>query len=310
MSINRQDFILPGLPNKPDPVKRLWILTLILVITIIALGITGYIYFKHARTTSTEIPSNAAQVTSNISIKENLGKTSNLKGKYCYAGEPRITTYPHPLLVLTNLGYIAAYDESRKDPAWVCYRLNKVASLIAPPRPQSFSTDARTKAKVKSADYTGTGYDRGHMAPNYGIAVCYQGQAQLETFLMSNIIPQKPNLNRKVWEHLEEREIKTYAQNFGTVWIITGPVFDKQPARLSSGIAVPAKCFKIIIREENGQQKVLAFEMPQDVTGNEQLNKFLTSVRDVEANTGLDFLNELPDDVEGRIETEKPVAMW
>jgi len=42
---------------------------------------------------------------------------------------------------------------------------------------------------VTSHDYTGSGYNRGHCAPNYAIAVCYGAQAQLETFLMSNILP-------------------------------------------------------------------------------------------------------------------------
>ena len=302
---------MPEIPSKPDPEKRLWILALILVIAIILIGVLTWLHYRNVRHSPNGNPDTAAQAIPDNSLKGKPDRVAgNYKGMYCYAGEPKITTYPHPILVLTNVGYIAGYDETRKDPAWVCYRLNKVASLIAPPRPKTFSTDLRTKAKVKTGDYTGTGYDRGHMAPNYAIAVCYREQAQLETFLMSNIIPQKPNLNRKVWEHLEEREMKTYAQDFKSVWVITGPVFDKQPARFPSGIAIPVKCFKIFVREENGQPKVLAFEMSQDVTGNEQLQKFLTSVRDVEANTGLDFLNELPNDVENKIEMEKAVGIW
>jgi len=30
-----------------------------------------------------------------------------------------------------------------------------------------------------------TGYDRGHMAPNYGIDICYGKEAQVETFLLN-----------------------------------------------------------------------------------------------------------------------------
>jgi hypothetical protein len=35
----------------------------------------------------------------------------------------------------------------------------------------------------------------------------YGPKAQLETFLMSNVVPQRPNLNQKMWEQLEEIEI-------------------------------------------------------------------------------------------------------
>ncbi len=55
--------------------------------------------------------------------------------------------------------------------------------------------DTLTIAKVTHNDYTHSGYDRGHMAPNYAIATRYGQEAQKETFLMSNIVPQLGNLN-------------------------------------------------------------------------------------------------------------------
>jgi endonuclease G len=224
---------------------------------------------------------------------------------------PRTTaSFPDQITVLTNIGYVVGYSESRKNPSWVCYRLSQVGSLQAPPRPQTFSVDTRTGARVSPADYTGSGYDRGHMAPNYAIAVCYGSAAQLETFRMSNIIPQKPNLNRRVWERLEQEEVKTYAQRFKAVWVIDGPIFDATPPRLSSGVAVPKSCYKIIIQEESGQPRLLAFVMPQDVSGGEQASQFLTSVRAIEVETGLDFLNELPQELQDRVETEQAAQMW
>jgi endonuclease G len=230
---------------------------------------------------------------------------------YYYAGMPRTTAAsPDQITVLTNTGYVVGYSEAKKDPVWVCYRLSQIGSLKAPPRPQQFTVDARTGARVSSADYTGSGYDRGHMAPNYAIAVCYGSAAQLETFRMSNIIPQKPNLNRRVWERLEQEEVKTYAQRFKAVWVINGPIFDATPPRLRSGVAVPKACFKIIIQEENGQPRMLAFVMPQDATGSEQLGLFLTTVRAIEQETGLDFLNEMPQELQDRVESERAPQLW
>lgn len=38
---------------------------------------------------------------------------------FSYAGLPKQTTYPYPIKVLRNEGYIAGYCEERKNPAWV-----------------------------------------------------------------------------------------------------------------------------------------------------------------------------------------------
>lgn len=228
---------------------------------------------------------------------------------YAYAGSPRPQEVTDSILVLTNTGYLVGFSEAKRDPRWVCYRLFRVNSLQAPPRPSGFLTDARTRSRVNQTDYTGSGYDRGHMAPNYAIALCYGVQAQRETFLMSNIIPQDPDLNRRVWEHLEETEIKDYAQRYGQVWVVTGPVF-KGAETLRSGVAVPTACFKILVRESNGQPSTLAFVIPQTVTGNEQPAMFLTSVDEIEKETGLDFFSDLPDDVENRMEGVTASRVW
>jgi endonuclease G len=232
-------------------------------------------------------------------------------GTHCYAGEPLTApAFRDAILVITNTGYVTGYCETRKDPAWVCFRLFKVDNLQAPPRPGKFEADPRVSRGAVSADYTGSGYDRGHMAPNYAIAVCYGQRAQLETFLMSNIIPQKPKLNRGIWENLESMEIRIFAQKFKVIWVVDGPVFGSSVKLLKSGVAVPDACYRIIAREDEGTPRIMAFIMPQDVAGNESLERFMTSVREIERATGLDFFSELPDDLENSLETQKTAAMW
>jgi len=282
--------------SEPTPVRRLWILAAVLIVAVSLLGVLGWKYFKNQPVRE--------QPDKNLTVAPDTPVGINLRGKYCYAGEPRPTSAFHgTILVLTNVGYVAGYSEQLKDPVWVCYRLFKVNSLQAPPRPQKFDMDSRTVAGVTSADYTSSGYDRGHMAPNFAIAVCYGAQAQLETFLMSNILPQKPHLNRGVWERLESQEIREYAQRYETIWVIDGPVFGDHPTRLKAGVAISTKCYKIIAREERGMPSVMAFIMPQDVTGNESPSQFVTSVREIENQTRLNFFSELPGDVQDRVET-------
>jgi len=230
-------------------------------------------------------------------------QTTNYGGAYDYAGMPVNTNF----LVLTNIGYIVGYDDQRKNPAWVCYRLF-AGTNHALPRP-GFKADNRTQSKVQPTDYTGSGYDRGHMAPNKTIAVCYGTNAQLETFRMSNIIPQKPELNKGVWKRLESNE-RDYARQFTQVWVVAGPIFEAQTNTFRSGVQVPEKCFKMIVLETNGQPKVLAFIMPQSVNGTEQPVQFLTNVNAIEEKTGLDFFRELPKDLQAKLEAEAAKRMW
>lgn len=109
-----------------------------------------------------------------------------------YTGQ---TIFNRKLTILKNIGYTVSYDEIRENPAWVCCRLISITYPVSPKRPSKFSMDTLTIAKVTHNDYTHSGYDRGHMAPNYAIATRYGQEAQKETFLMSNIVPQLGNLN-------------------------------------------------------------------------------------------------------------------
>jgi len=274
-----------------------WILLTILLVCLIAgaVVITLHVLTSRPLAGSTPEPRPEPQA-------ETPHSQTGHGGFYYYAGMPVHTN----LLVLTNIGYVVGYDNQRKNPAWVCYRLF-ATNHHALPRP-GFKEDTRTQAKVKETDYPRTsesGYEKGHMAPNKAIAVCYDTNAQLETFLMSNIIPQKPKLNKGVWKRLESNEVQ-YARQFTQIWVIDGPIFGAQPETFPSGVQVPEKCFKMIVMETNGQPQVLAFIMPQDVAGKKHPAQFLTSVDEIEKQTGLDFFSELTNG----IQLEAEIAKW
>lgn len=227
-----------------------------------------------------------------------------------YGGLPRTDGYPHPVIVLTNTGYLVGYCEVRRNPAWVSFSLSSITVAKTAKRPSTFLTDTRTTSRVTHHDYTNSGYDRGHMAPNYAIATRYGHEAQRETFLMSNVSPQSPNLNRIWWRLLEEKEANDFAIRFERVWILTGPVFDSRPGKLRSGIDISTAFYRIILDEENGVPRVLAFVAPQTVTGREPLSDYLTSVREIEQQTGLDFFPSLPREVQEQMETVRAQGVW
>ena len=126
---------------------------------------------------------------------------------------------------------------------------------------------------------------------------------------MSNIIPQSPHLNRQVWEHLEQTEIKDYAKQFGQIWVMDGPIFHHHD-HLRGGEEVPDACWKIIVRESGGTPQVLAFIMPQIVSGTEAPQQFLTSVQEIERETGLDFFSAMSETLQKHIEAGRAQGMW
>ena len=282
----------------------LWVLFLVLAVLI------GCLVYLAIQTSTRNRPVQPPQTALESSIPPSNATVRHWGDRYCFAGLPKPSpAFHYQITVLTNSGYLVGYCESRKDPVWVCYRLFKVNNFEAPPRPREFMTDTRTRARVSTHDYSRSGYDRGHMAPNYAIAVCYGRQGQLETFLMSNVIPQRPALNRQVWEHLEQTEIKDYAPRFKQIWVIDGPVF-RNRNQLRGGEDIPDACFKIIVKEGNGVPQVLAFIMPQTVRGTEMPQQFLTSIDEIEKETGLDFFAAMPDDMQGKFEGKTATGMW
>jgi endonuclease G len=229
---------------------------------------------------------------------------------HVYGGLPDSRNYGHSITVLTNFGYLTGYCEDRKNPAWVGFTLGSITAGPAVKRLSTFITDTRTRSMVVHQDYSNSGYDRAHMAPNYAIATRYGPEAQRETFLMSNIIPQSPDLNRVWWRLLEEKEANDFSVRLERVWVMTGPVFNERPKKLPAGVEIPTACYRIMLDEEKGQPRVLAFLVPQTVTGHEPLSQFLISVREVELATHLDFFPDLPREAQDRIETVKSDRLW
>jgi len=220
-----------------------------------------------------------------------------LGGPRYYAGQPAPAPgFSCKLTVLDNTGYSVGYCPDHKGPAWAAYRVFDNDVEQAPPWPAKFTDDPRVQGAPHSSDYTGMGYDCGHCAPNYVIAVCYGSEAQHDTFLMTNILPQRPVLNRHVWEGIERAEARNYRRKYGTLWVVDGPVYGEHPQRLPGGEVVPDKFFRIIVREvAQGEPVLLAYVVPQAVNGRESPAQFLVSVDHVEAETHLDFLRNLPD---------------
>ncbi len=187
-----------------------------------------------------------------------------------YGGNPGVGR------ILESEGFCLSYSETRKNPLWVHYRLFAVENPESGKRPGRFKVDTRSPSAVSHDDYTNSGYDRGHMAPNYAISTRYGPSAQTETFIMTNIVPQTPKLNRQIWKILEQKVAKEYANDFEEVWVITGPIFDESVEKLESGVEIPDAFYKIILDKLDGKHRAIAFIMGQDAEGD--LEDYLVSI--------------------------------
>ena len=230
-----------------------------------------------------------------------------------FGGEPSRTSFPHEIRVLHNTAYTVGYCDDLDDPAWVCYRVFDVPGHVIPPRrPQGFFVDTRTAARVEPGDYTSSGYDRGHMAPNYAIGTRFGAQAQEETFLMSNVCPQRHRLNAGLWKDMETRIVDNYTGRYGQVWVIDGPIFgaEDRMVRLHNKVPVPEAFYMIVIQQHEGGVRAEGIIIDQEAPASGSLNNYVVSIGDIEHRTGLNFFPKLEAQAQSLIETRSGTDLW
>ena len=227
-----------------------------------------------------------------------------------YGGVPRANRGV-AVRILKNRAYLAGYSDALGNPLWVAYHIQDLARIPTPPRrPEKFEVDRRTAARIEPNDYANSGFDRGHLAPNYAIATRFGATAQRETFLMSNITPQRHALNAGLWAELEMKIATSYPARYGEVWVFAGPVFGANPPALRGGVRVPESFFMIIVDENEGRLRSLAFLAPQDTPANAAPERCLTTIDEIQRRTGLDFLSELDDGAERAVEQQRAKRVW
>ena len=102
--------------------------------------------------------------------------------------------------IINRPGYALGYSEPHEQAAWVIYRLTaeelrtKVAS-----RSDDFRADPDVPTgSATPSDYKNSGFDRGHMATAADMA--HSARTMSDSFFMSNICPQRPECNRRIWK--------------------------------------------------------------------------------------------------------------
>ncbi|MBU2939329.1 DNA/RNA non-specific endonuclease [Lacinutrix sp. C3R15] len=210
--------------------------------------------------------------------------------------------------VVHHEGYSLSYSESHEQPEWVAYELKKTHLSNTNFKRPYFEIDKAVKTGAAHwRNYKQSGYDRGHLCPAGDRK--YSQEAHDETFLTSNITPQKHDFNAGVWNRLEQKT-RYWASKYDGVFVVSGGILKGNLKTIGEEkVSVPNQFYKVLIDVNSGEAKMLAFLLDHKES-KEPLYKFVVSVDEIEKRTGIDFFSQLEDTIEDRLEASAVYNNW
>jgi endonuclease G len=193
-----------------------------------------------------------------------------------------------PASPICREAYLVAYDAPAKIPAYVAYTLLPQNALGCWPRTNAFVADKSVPNGATPADYAGTGYDKGHAAPDGDLS--WSEIVEYESFLMTNMYPQHGSLNRGIWKLLET-SVRGWAVQLNQPYTIyVGALYGDSNERIGKGVIVPHGFYKIVINNATGQFAGWGFPhtKPYVNLGND-LTKFRMPVAQIEQLAGVKY---------------------
>ena len=253
----------------------------------------------------------AARATIGTTLQSQLGNPSSAT-----AVATATTNY-----LITRPQYALSYNNTTREPNWVSWNLT-TADVGTSGRSANFFQDTSLPAgfyQVLTTDYSGSGYDRGHMCPSGDRTITDADNEA--TFFMTNMIPQSPDNNQGVWANFES-ECRSIAAAGNEVLIISGPS-GYAGATIASGVAIAGYTWKITVVVPVGSgtavsritsaTRVIAIKIP-NIAGvrSTPWQNYITTAGQIETDTGYTFFTELPASVatalRAKIEGAAPVG--
>lgn len=216
-----------------------------------------------------------------------------------------------PERIVEHTGFTLSFNREHNNPNWVAWELTADETKGTLPRANDFEPDPKLPEnhQVTHADYTRSGYDRGHMVPAADMK--WDSKAMNDCFYMSNICPQTHALNAGGWETLESA-CRRWAKQEGSVYIVCGPIY-KGTKHKTIGkdlkITVPEGFFKVVLSMREGKEKAIGFYYANS-NAKQTMEQTATTVDEIEALTGMDFFVNIDDHLEERIESSFSLKQW
>lgn len=220
-------------------------------------------------------------------------------------------TDPNNYLLVNNY-FALSYSRDKGIPNWAAWRISKSEVGDFPrPNPDPFRPDDRLPKgwkRVTPTDYTGSGFDKGHLCPSADRSGSVEGMTA--TFLMTNMTPQYGDLNRGPWQKLEAY-LRTLVTRGSDVYIYSGVYGER--GKVKNKVSIPEQNWKIAVVVPAGapvssidaNTRIIAVDMP-NVKGilKADWQTYRTTVRQIEQKTGLNLLSSLPQNVQDALENK------
>lgn len=209
---------------------------------------------------------------------------------------------PHDDYIIYRTQYITSYNKLKNAVNWTAWNLNSSWFGNSGRYQGRFIADTSLPEdflRINHNDYTNSGYDRGHVVRSHERSSSTEDNKS--TFLMTNIIPQTPDLNRGVWLDFERYCEELALKHNKELFIYSGAVYSDS-VQIGKGITVPDSCFKIVVVLERGEgidcvnyDTIIISVMMPNINGirNKKWEDFLVSVRHIEKSSGYNFLPDI-----------------
>ncbi len=188
--------------------------------------------------------------------------------------------------MVIRTAFTVCLSDGHNAPVWAAYELTPAMLKAVSGRRLAFRSDSELAAS--NADYRGSGYHRSHLVPASDLAA--NAEAFRESYLLSNAVPQLPELNLSAWRRIEN-DIRKLAADSDAVYVITGALFDcAEVQRIGPHqVAVPCATYKAVLATRGADKTAYAVVLANEPAATRQV----VSVRAVERRAGLDFFSSL-----------------
>ena len=161
-------------------------------------------------------------------------------------GDIELPAYSDTENIVRHEGYTASYNHTTLCPDWVAWELTADEANGQLDGQYSFSRDPDVSfPKASREDYSGSGWDKGHMAPRADMK--WSHKALEESYYFTNVCPQDHEMNSQAWRKIEELT-RRLTRHYGTVLVVCGPVYDSTEHRHigQAGVSIPDRFFKAL----------------------------------------------------------------
>lgn len=191
-------------------------------------------------------------------------------------------------VTICRSGYLTLNDTTAKLPIWVSYVISPKHAIGCVERSDNYTSDKSIAKGLRAEliDYAKSGYDMGHLAP--AGAFEWNDDVQHESFILSNMAPQLPGLNRGIWKLLETSINGWVVQQNHSYVIYVGPLYNSKDKSIGiDKVIVPHAFYKIVI--DSTTNEIAGFIFPHTGKLANNLVKLRSPIANIEKLSGIKF---------------------